>query len=157
VNRRARCEELHTTNPSSLLSRVDRVRLRSGEIALTRQHLRPAEPRSRSFSTDVGQRGVGIKLIGRANRQKVICTRHPRRWSFSATRQVRMKSDFYYRFPHETRVTSSHHGKDFSQACGDGRRTIGELIEHDPRRASSPDVFSDSRRVARKCWQRAKN
>jgi membrane protein DedA with SNARE-associated domain len=84
---------------------------------------------------DVGQRGVGIKLI----RTREQAEEYLRQTSAPLVIQRYAPGPhelgiFYYRFPHETRghifaITE----KIFPKLVGDGRRTIGELIERDPR------------------------
>jgi membrane protein DedA with SNARE-associated domain len=84
---------------------------------------------------DVGQRGVGIKLIRTRDQAEEYLSQT------SAPLVIQRYAPgphevgiFYYRFPHEM------HGhifaiteKVFPKLVGDGRRTIGELIERDPR------------------------
>jgi hypothetical protein len=84
---------------------------------------------------DVGQRGVGIKLI----RTREQAEDYLRRTSAPLIAQRYAPGPheagiFYYRFPHETRgrifaITE----KIFPKLVGDGRHTIRELIERDPR------------------------
>jgi membrane protein DedA with SNARE-associated domain len=84
---------------------------------------------------DVGQRGVGIKLI------RTPAQAEDYLYQTSAPLIVQRYAPgphevgiFYYRFPHETRghifaITE----KIFPKLVGDGCHTIGELIERDPR------------------------
>jgi hypothetical protein len=84
---------------------------------------------------DVGQRGAGIKLI-RTREQAEDCLRQTSA-PLVVQRYVPGPHEvgiFYYRFPHQTRgrvfaITE----KLFPKLVGDGRHTIGELIERDPR------------------------
>lgn len=92
---------------------------------------------------DVGQRGVGIKLV-RSREQAAAYLRQT-----SAPLVVQRYATgpqeagvFYYRFPHETRghifaITE----KIFPKLVGDGRHTIGELIERDPRARFVADTY----------------
>src|SRR6185369_16709491 len=92
---------------------------------------------------DVGQRGVGIKLI-RSRKQAEDYLRQT-----SAPLVVQRYAPgpnelgiFYYRFPHEARghifaITE----KIFPKLVGDGRHTIGELIERDPRARFVADMY----------------
>jgi membrane protein DedA with SNARE-associated domain len=84
---------------------------------------------------DVGQRGVGVKLV-RTREQAVD---YLRRTSAPLVAQRYAPGPFeiglfYYRFPHEQRghifaITE----KIFPMIVGDGRSTIAELIKNDPR------------------------
>jgi membrane protein DedA with SNARE-associated domain len=84
---------------------------------------------------DLGQRGVGIKII-RAREQAETYLRQTSA-PLVVQRYVPGPYElgiFYYRFPHETRghifaITE----KIFPKLVGDGRQTIGELIERDSR------------------------
>jgi hypothetical protein len=92
---------------------------------------------------DVGQRGVGIKLI-RSRKQAEDYLRQT-----SAPLVVQRYAPgphelgiFYYRFPHEARghifaITE----KIFPKLVGDGRNTIGELIERDTRARFVADTY----------------
>lgn len=92
---------------------------------------------------DVGQRGVGIKLI----RSREQAEDYLRRTSASLVVQRYAPGPheigiFYYRFPHETRghifaITE----KIFPKLVGDARHTIGELIERDPRARFVADTY----------------
>jgi membrane protein DedA with SNARE-associated domain len=87
------------------------------------------------FKPDVGQRGVGVKLIrtreqaedylGQTSAPLIVQRYAP------GPNELGI---FYYRFPHESRgrifaITE----KIFPKIVGDGRHTIGELIQHDAR------------------------
>lgn len=92
---------------------------------------------------DVGQRGVGIKLI-RSREQAEDYLRQT-----SAPLVVQRYAPgphevgiFYYRFPHEAQgrifaITE----KIFPKLVGDARHTIGELIERDPRARFVADTY----------------
>ena len=84
---------------------------------------------------DVGQRGAGVKLIRELSQAKnylrqttapLVVQRYAR-GPFEA-------GVFYYRFPHEPRgKIFGIVEKIFPVVTGDGRSTVGELIERDPR------------------------
>jgi membrane protein DedA with SNARE-associated domain len=84
---------------------------------------------------DVGQRGVGVKVI----RTREQAEGYLRQTSAPLVAQRYVPGPcelgvFYYRFPHEQRghilaITE----KIFPTIVGDGRSTIAELIRHDPR------------------------
>lgn len=92
---------------------------------------------------DVGQRGVGIKLI----RSREQAEDYLRQTSAPLVIQRYAPGPheigiFYYRFPHETRghifaITE----KIFPKLVGDARHTIGELIERDPRARFVADTY----------------
>src|SRR4030095_183027 len=92
---------------------------------------------------DVGQRGVGIKLI----RSREQAQDYLRRTSAPLVVQRYAPGPqevgiFYYRFPHETRghifaITE----KIFPKLLGDGHHTITELIERDPRARFVADTY----------------
>ena len=84
---------------------------------------------------DVGQRGAGVKLI--RNREQAEAYLGQTSAPLVVQRYAPGPHElgvFYYRFPHETRghifaITE----KIFPRLVGDGRHTIGELIERDSR------------------------
>jgi len=84
---------------------------------------------------DVGQRGVGFKLI--RTREQAMDYLRQTSAPLVVQRYVPGPHEvggFYYRFPHESRghifaITE----KIFPKLVGDGRHTIGELIARDPR------------------------
>jgi hypothetical protein len=92
---------------------------------------------------DVGQRGVGVKLIRtrnqaerylRENVSDLVIQRY-----IAGPHEVGV---FYYRFPHEPcghifAITE----KIFPKLVGDGRSTVAELIERDPRARFVSDTY----------------
>jgi len=92
---------------------------------------------------DVGQRGVGVKLI----RSREQAEDYLRRTSAALLVQRYAPGPyevgvFYYRFPHETRghifaITK----KIFPKLIGDGHHTITELVERDPRARFVADTY----------------
>lgn len=92
---------------------------------------------------DVGQRGVGIKLVRHAQQAENYLrqTDAPlvlQRYAVGPHEA----GVFYYRFPHEARgrifaITE----KIFPVIVGDGRNTLGELIENDPRARHVADTY----------------
>lgn len=133
----AMLEELQATSPEFtaeaglVLGDSVETRLRSLDAICAR--LRLAFPFI--LKPDVGQRGVGIKLI----RSRPQAEDYLRRTSAPLIVQRYVPGPceigiFYYRFPHESRghifaITE----KIFPKLVGDGRHTIGHLIERDPR------------------------
>jgi membrane protein DedA with SNARE-associated domain len=92
---------------------------------------------------DIGQRGVGVKLVGtqkqaeaylrQTDAQLVVQRYIPGPYEVGV---------FYYRFPHEPRghifaITE----KIFPKLTGDGRTTIAELIQRDPRARFMADRY----------------
>ncbi len=92
---------------------------------------------------DIGQRGVGLKLI----RTREQAENYLRQTSAPLVVQRYAPGPhevgiFYYRFPHEPRghifaITE----KIFPTLVGDGRHTIGELIERDSRARLIPEPY----------------
>ncbi len=92
---------------------------------------------------DVGQRGVGIKLI----RSRTQAENYLRQTSAPLVVQRYAPGPhelgiFYYRFPHETRghifaITE----KIFPVLVGDGKSTISELIQNEPRARFMADKY----------------
>jgi membrane protein DedA with SNARE-associated domain len=119
----------------------DSVAARSESLDETRARLNLDFPFI--LKPDVGQRGVGIKLIrsrkqaedylGQTSAPLVVQRYAPGPHELGI---------FYYRFPHETRghifaITE----KIFPKLVGDGCHTIGELIERDPRARFVADTY----------------
>jgi len=92
---------------------------------------------------DVGQRGVGVKLI--RNEAQVIAYLESTAAAILVQSYVEGPHEigiFYYRFPHETRghifaITE----KIFPAIQGDGHSTVGELIWHDSRARFMADKY----------------
>lgn len=92
---------------------------------------------------DLGQRGVGIKLI----RTRAQAESYLRQTNAPLIAQRYAPGPlevgiFYYRFPHETRghifaITE----KLFPKLTGDGRSTVAELIQRDPRAAIIAEIY----------------
>ncbi|HEV2691874.1 MAG TPA: carboxylate--amine ligase, partial [Verrucomicrobiae bacterium] len=93
---------------------------------------------------DIGQRGAGIKLV--RNEEQVDNYLRQTGAPLVMQRYAAGPGEagiFYYRFPHEARgrifaITE----KIFPALTGDGRRTIGELIEADPRARLIRDTYA---------------
>jgi len=100
---------------------------------------------------DLGQRGVGIKLI--RNREQAENYLNQTSAPLIAQRYIAGPYEigvFYYRFPHEARghifaITE----KIFPKLFGDGQSTVAELIQRDPRAAIIADTYL--RRFALRC------
>ena len=92
---------------------------------------------------DVGQRGVGIKLI--RDRDHVEQYLQQTSAPLLVQRYAPGPNEtgiFYYRFPHEkTGHIFAITEKIFPKLIGDGHRTIGELIEQDPRARFAADTY----------------
>ena len=92
---------------------------------------------------DVGQRGVGIKIIHNPEQAEAYLRKTPA--PLVVQRYVAGPLEagiFYYRFPHEPRgrvfaITE----KIFPVLTGDGRSTIAELIQNDPRARLISDKY----------------
>jgi len=133
----AMLEDLFTTSPEhtaeAALVAGDTLESRRQSLAKQRARLRLSFPFI--LKPDVGQRGAGVKLV----RNEAQIENYLRQTSAPLVLQRHAAGPleagiFYYRFPHET------HGrifaiteKIFPVLTGDGRRTVGELIEGDPR------------------------
>jgi len=138
-------KELHATSPDFTAE----AELLAGDSVVTRlrslDEIRTALDLGFPFilKPDVGQRGVGIKLI----RSREQAEDYLRQTSAPLVVQryapgPREVGIFYYRFPHETgghifAITE----KIFPKLVGDGRHTIGELIERDPRARFVADTY----------------
>jgi membrane protein DedA with SNARE-associated domain len=133
----AMLSELFATSPEftaeAQLIRGNSVKARLDAIDEVRARLKLDFPFI--LKPDVGQRGVGIKLIRtRAHAEDYLrqtCAPLIVQRYAPGPHEIGI---FYYRFPHETRghifaITE----KIFPKLVGDGRHTIHELIEHDPR------------------------
>jgi len=92
---------------------------------------------------DVGQRGVGIKLIRtRAQAEAYLCQTSAPLVAQRYAPGPLEAGVFYYRFPHEARgrifaITE----KKFPVLVGDGKSTVAELIAHDPRARFIADTY----------------
>lgn len=92
---------------------------------------------------DVGQRGVGIKLV--RSREQAVAYLRQTDAPLVAQRYAPGPHEvgvFYYRFPHEARgrifaITE----KVFPRLVGDGVHTVAQLIERDPRAAIIADKY----------------